>query len=67
MENLLEYCTDLLDEQGQLDKSFDFHTAKEANDKHKELLEKEESGLFVQVWHRESEDNPVCLISEKII
>jgi len=67
MENLLEYCTDLLDENGQLEESFDFNTLEDARLKYDELHTTEMSGLFVQIWHRESEDNPVCLLGSEIV
>jgi len=66
MDELLEYCTDLLTEDGFLDESFNYNTIEEAKVKEKELHSTEMSGLFVQVWHRESENNPICITSEQI-
>jgi len=67
MEDLLEYCTDLVDQDGQLEESFDFDNLSQAQSKFQSLIENELSGYFVQVWHRVTENDPICLIQTEII
>lgn len=66
MENLEAYWTYLYDAEGLLEKSDDFETYQEAVEGYEELRKIGTSGMYIQIWGRNEDDESICIDNDEI-